>query len=148
MSTPQTHIDHPGQLATTVVLVDPTSPDGETSLQLIRDEDEHVIVVVLMSGRGSNALREFAHHENVTVSTAAWTYLDQVARRIERPGRIVGTIAATGPDPAYELAVIASENDVDRVVFPVSVLRLDRHAPRRLARLAPVTIEAPVAAHA
>lgn len=126
----------------TVVLVDPTSPDGQTSLALVRDDEQHVIVVVLMSGRASNALHEFAHHENTSVSNAAWIYLDQVAQRLERPGRIVGTVAATGPDPAYELAVVAAEHDADRVLLPASVLRLDRHAPRRLAQLAPVVIEA------
>ena len=125
----------------TIVLVDPTSPDGETSLDLVGDED-HVIVVVLMSGRASNALREFAHHEDVSVSSAAWIYLDQVAQRLDRPGRTVGTIAATGPDPAYELAVIATEHDAERVLLPSSILRLDRHAPRRLAQLVPLAIEA------
>jgi hypothetical protein len=126
----------------TVVLVDPTSPDGQTALALVRDDDQHVIVVVLMSGRASNALHEFAHHEDTSVSNAAWIYLDQVAQRLERPGRIVGTVAAAGPDPAYELAMVAQENDAERVLLPSSLLRLDRHAPRRLAQLVPVVIEA------
>lgn len=129
----------------TVVLVDPTSPDGEASLAMIRDEDDHVLVVVLMSGRSSNALHEFARHEDVSVSTAAWIYLDQVAGRLERDARLVGTIATTGPDPAYELAVIATEHDVDRVILPPSVVRLDRYVARRLARLVPVRIESPLA---
>lgn len=135
MATPR-----PSDSPTTIVLVDPTAPDGETSLDRIGDDDAHVLVVVLMSGRSSSALHEFARHEQVSVSSAAWTYLDQVAARLERPGRIVGTIAATGPDPAYELAVVASEHTVARVVLPASIARIDRHAPRRLARLSPVTI--------
>lgn len=126
-----------------VLLVDPTSPDGESCLDLLGDDDVHVIVVVLMTGRSSNALHEYAHHERTSVSTAAWTYLDQVAQRLDRPGRIVGTIAANGPDPAEELAAVAIANDADRVVLPSSTMRLDRHTPGRLARLAPVVIEAP-----
>lgn len=129
--------------STTVVLVDPTSPDGETSLDALRDDDAHVLVVVLLSGRASNALHEYAHHENTSVSAAAWTYLEQVAIRLERPDRIVGTIAAAGPDAATELAVVVAEHDVDRVVLPTSALRTDRRIARRLAQLAPVTIEMP-----
>jgi hypothetical protein len=146
MSNPSTTTRSPSTSAprtTTVVLVDPTSPDGESSLEALRDQDEHVLVVVLVTGRASNALHEYAHHERVSLSRAAWTYLDQVAQRIDRPGRTVGTIAASGPDPAYELAVVAAEHDVDRVVLPASILRLDRHAPMRLARLAPVLIQTP-----
>lgn len=132
--------------STTVVLVDPTSPDGETSLEALRDDDTHVLIVVLLTGRASNALHEYAHYENTSVSAAAWTYLEQVAMRVDRPGRIVGTIAATGPDAATELAVVAAEHDVDRVVLPMSALRTDRRIVRRLAQLAPVTIEMPSAA--
>jgi hypothetical protein len=128
---------------TTVVLVDPTSPDGETSLTALHDDDTHVLVVVLLSGRASNALHEYAHHENTSVSAAGWTYLEQVAMRIDRPGRVVGTIAATGPDAATELAVVVAEHDVDRVVLPTSALRADRRIARRLAQLAPVAIEMP-----
>ena len=127
----------------TVVLVDPTAPDGETSLCALRDSDTHVLVVVLLSGRASNALHEYAHHEQTSVSAAAWTYLEQVAMRIERTDRIVGTIAATGPDAATELAVVVAEHDADRVVLPTSALRTDRRIARRLAQLAPVSIEMP-----
>lgn len=128
-----------------VLLVDPTSADGETSLDLVADDDRHLIVVVLMTGRASNALHEYAHHEQVSVPAAAWTYLDQVAQRLERPGRIVGTIAAAGPDPAYELALVATEHDAERIVLPASLLRLDGNVARRLARLTTVSIEAAVA---
>jgi hypothetical protein len=129
--------------SSTVVLVDPTAPDGESSLDALRDDDTHVLVVVLLSGRASNALHEYAHHEHTSVSAAAWTYLEQVAMRIARPDRTVGTIAATGPDAATELAVVVAEHVVDRVVLPTSALRTDRRIARRLAQLAPVTIEMP-----
>jgi hypothetical protein len=144
MSNPSPVTPHlPTQSPTTVVLVDPTAPDGETSLGALHDDDSHVLIVVLLSGRASNALHQYAHHENTSVSAAAWTYLEQVAMRVDRPDRIVGTIAAPGPDAASELAAVVAEHDVDRVVLPTSALRTDRRIARRLAQLAPVTIEMP-----
>ncbi len=133
----------PSDHTTTLVLVDPSSPDGHSSLNALTDDDTRLLVVVLLTGRASLALREFAHHEDTSVTNAAWIYLDQVASGLDRPGRTVGTIAATGPDPARDLADIANEHDVHRVVLPSSALRHDRTVPRRLAQLAPVTISTP-----
>ncbi len=135
--------DHSPITSTTVVLVDPTSPDGESSLGELRRDDTYVLVVTLLTGRASNALRDYAHHTGSSVTEAGWTYLDQVAARIARPGRTIGTIAATGPDTALELAAIVTEHDADRVVFPASIVRLDRGAARRLAQDVPVEIVAP-----
>lgn len=138
--------DHPTTQTTThttVVLVDPTSPDGHSSLGTLTDDDTNLLVVVLLSGRASSALRDFAHHENIGLSEAGWIYLDQVAVGLEQPGRTVGTITATGPDTARSLADIAIEHDADRVVLPSSTMRLDRTVARRLAQLAPVTITVP-----
>lgn len=129
--------------STTVVLVDPTAPDGETSLAELTRDDRYVLVVTLLTGRASFALREFAQHEACSITEAGWTYLDQVAERIALPNRTVGTIAATGPDTARELAAIVVEHDADRVVFPSSIARYDRSAPRRLAQAVPVEIVAP-----
>lgn len=123
----------------TVVLVDPACIDGESSLSCVRDRDRHILLVTLINSPST----AIAPMSTLDVS-AAWRYLDQVAERIHRDDRTVGTIVATGPDPAYELAVVVAEHDADRVVFPTSVLRLDRRAPHRLARLAPVAIEAPM----
>jgi hypothetical protein len=136
--------DHPvGTRSTTVVLVDPTSPDGHTSLNELCEHDTDVLVVVLLSGRASNALRAYAHHEDMSIAEAGWIYLDQVAVGLDRPGRTVGTIAADGPDPARTLADIATQNGADRVALPSSILRSDRDAPARLAGLAPVAIALP-----
>ena len=124
---------------TTIALVDPACIDGESSLSCIRDRDQHVLVITLLNGPSTAISPTSALDVG-----AAWQYLDRVAERIGRDGRTVGTIVASGPDPAYELALVAIEHDADRVVFPTSVLRLDRRAPHRLARLAPVAIEAPL----
>ena len=37
-------------LPTTIVLLDPTDPDGETALDLLESIDDHVALVVLTSG--------------------------------------------------------------------------------------------------
>lgn len=124
-----------------VVLVDPTSSDGEAALALIDDQVEQVSVVVLMSGRSSSALHDFARSEEVGIDTAAWVYLEQVAGRLMRPGLYVETIASTGPDPAFELAVVANERHAERIVVPPSSVRYDRRMPRRLARLSPVRVD-------
>ena len=128
---------------TTIVLVDPTAPDGESSLDELRGDDRYVLVVTLLTGRASFALREYAHHEGCSITEAGWIYLDQVAERVALPNRTVGTIVATGPDTAHELASIVVEHAADRVVFPSSIARYDRSAPRRLAQAVPVEIVAP-----
>lgn len=135
--------DRSERRSTTIVLLDPTSPDGHTALSQLDDGDTDILLVVLLTGRASNALREFAHDSDVSISEAAWTYLDQVAVGLEATGRTIGTIAASGPDTARTLADIAIANDADRVALPSSILRLDRDVPIRLAQLADVTVAVP-----
>ena len=135
--------DPVGRRATTIVLLDPTSPDGHSALSELHDGDTDILLVVLLTGRASNALRDFAHHNDVSISEAGWTYLDQVAVGLEATGRTIGTIAATGPDTARTLADIATANDVDRVALPSSILRLERDVPTRLAQLAKVSVAVP-----
>ena len=121
---------------TTIVLVDPSSSDGESSLDLLRDlgdDVQHVAVVTLLSGRHSGALRDYAHAENIDLTTAGWNYLDQVCERIARPGLAVETILATGPATATELAAVARDRRVERIVLPSSVVRAERAIVDRLA---------------
>ena len=143
MSSPSHQTTTDPARTTTVVLVDPSSPDGHSSLNVLTDDDTDLLVVVLLSGRASFALHEYAHHEETSPSHAAWVYLDQVATGLERPGRTIGTISAGGPDAAADLADIAIEHDAARVVLPSSALRHDRTIARRLAQLAPVAISTP-----
>lgn len=124
-----------------VVLVDPTSPDGETSLGAVRDTDAHVLIVVLTSGRACSALRDRAHDHGISVVSAAWSYLEELALRLSRPDRLVGTIVASGPDAAYELASVVAEHACERVILPASTTHLDRMLARRLSNMTAVTIE-------
>lgn len=128
---------------TTVVLLDPTHHDGEAPLDVLADDDLHVAVVVLLSGRTSAALREYAAAEGMPLAEAGWYYLDQVAERIgDRPGRLVETVLATGPDAVAELALVAAGRTVERIVLPPSMQRLDPAAVLRAAELAPIVLVA------
>ena len=124
----------------TFVLIDPTSDDGETSLDVLDPSDDHVSVVVLLSGRSSSALREFASAEGIDHASAGWIYLDQVAERIAGDDRIVETIVATGPDPAFELADLVALNDTRRVILPSSLPRIDAGAYRRIVEQVPCVV--------
>ena len=132
---PTTHIASP---MTTLVLLDPTSDDGEAPLHALTADDHHVQVVVLLSGRTSAALREYAASENLALADAGWIYLDQVADRLARTGHLVETVLATGPDPVTELALLASEHRIARIVLPPSINRLDPAAVTRVADFAPL----------
>lgn len=116
----------------TFVLIDPTSEDGETSLDLLDPSDDHVSLVVLLSGRSSSALREYAATEGIDPASAGWIYLDQVMERVDGGDRMVETIVATGPDPALELADLVALNDTRRVVLPSSLPRVDPYSFQRL----------------
>jgi hypothetical protein len=144
-----THTDMHTDLAShhepiTVVLLDPTHRDGESVLGELGAADTHIALVVMLSGRTSAALREYAAAESIALADAGFIYLDQVAERVAAPGRAVETILATGPDAVHELALVASDRAVGRVVLPPSSHRLDRIAVARLHAELP-TVEVVVA---
>lgn len=124
----------------TFVLVDPTADDGESSLDLLEPSDDHVSLVVLLSGRSSSALREYAATEGIDTASAGWIYLDQVVERVDGHDRIVETIVATGPDPVLELADLVASNDTRRVVVPSSLPRVDPASFRRLVDRIPSVV--------
>ncbi|MGB8858407.1 MAG: hypothetical protein WCC60_04095 [Ilumatobacteraceae bacterium] len=125
---------------TTLVLLDPTSADGESALELLDGDDDHVTLLVLLSGPASRALRDFANAEEIDMSTAGWQYLDQVAPRVSLAPHQLVAMTASGPSAAAELADIAATEPVRRVLLPSSV---DRFEPG-LAGLLGGCINAPV----
>ncbi len=125
---------------TTLVLLDPTNRDGEAGIDQLGADDRHIALVVLLSGRTSAALREYAAAECLTLADAGFIYLDQVAERVVAPGRAVETVLATGPDPVAELALLASERHVDRIVLPPSMHRQDAAGVERLVDALPDTV--------
>ncbi len=122
---------------TTLVLLDPTNADGEAGLDALDPSDRHVALVVLLSGRTSAALREFAAAEGISLADAGFTYLDQVAPRAGLGSRLVETVLATGPDATAELVLLANERSVSRIVLPPSSMRSDAAAVDRLAAALP-----------
>ena len=113
---------------TTLVLLDPTSPDGENALTLLDATDEHITLLVLLSGPSSRSLRDFARAEDIDMSTAGWRYLEQVVDRVESvvtaPEQLLA-MTACGPSAAVELADVAATETVRRVLLPSSVDRLE-----------------------
>lgn len=107
-------------LPTTIVLLDPTSPDGETALDLLESIDDHVALVVLLSGPSAQSLRDFADVERIDVGTAGWIYLDQVIDRLAYTGHHVEAITASGPNVVTELADLAKANVTRRVLLPAT----------------------------
>lgn len=132
-----------GDRLRTLVLLDPTADDGETALDLLRPVDVHVALVVLLHGAQSEALHRYARCEGLSLATAGWNYLDQVAARIAAPYRLVETVIATGPDTAFELSAMASHGDVERILLPSSVVASE---PGVVGRLDPAVTEIAVAA--
>ena len=140
--------DHNLNDQTTIVLLDPTSSDGEAGLELLGDDDRNLTLVVLLTGRASNALREYAIGEGIHLSTAAWTYLDRVTPRLERSTRRIEHVVAIGPDTANELATVAAHRDTARIVLPASTTRLEPTIVDRLGDLSAVPVAvAELAAH-
>lgn len=133
----------------TLVLLDPTSPDGESSLQLLDSTDRHVVLMVLLSGPTSRSLRDFARSEELDMATAGWCYLEQVGERLMLAPEQMLAMTARGPSAATELADVVVSNETHRVLLPSSVDRDEPGLADLLARCtdAPV-LTAPVLAHA
>lgn len=108
----------PSHAPKTLVLLDPTSPQGESALELLDAEDRHVALVVLTAGPSAAALRQYAGAENIDVSSAADIYLDQVADRVAAPDRIVEVIRVSGSAPTVELADLEAMSPTRRVLRP------------------------------
>jgi hypothetical protein len=125
---------------TTLLLLDPTSVDGESALELLTAVDDHVAIITMLRGRTSSALREFAHAEDVDLVTAGWIYLDQVVARLELAPEAVQTVLIDGSDFARDLSDMTADTVVRRVIVPASI---ERWYPAACAKLRSV-IDAPV----
>ena len=132
----------PGWEPTTIVLLDPTNHDGESSLDLLSPADRNVALVVLLTGPFCSALVEYAASEDIDVSTAGSLYLDQVAARIGGDDRIVELVTAPGPSSAQEIADLVGANDTRRVIVPSSLERVDPAGYAQLAEAVGSIVEA------
>jgi hypothetical protein len=126
------------QPSTLVVLLDPTSTDGEAALDKLTANDQNVSLVVLLSGPCSSALRDYARAEQFDLADAGWQYLDQVAARLD--AETIEQIVATGPDTAFELASITHDRAVEMILLPPSAIRRDRTLLTKLGRWTQVPV--------
>jgi len=124
----------------TVILVDPSSPDGEGGLAVLTSEDRAVTLLLTLDGRSAAALREFADAENIDVSIAGLIYLDQVARRLGPRTDDIETISARGSDPVNEIFHMLQDRPVHRVIVPASLPGLEAGGLSKLLRVCPVPV--------
>ena len=108
---------------TTLVLLDPTTRDGESALDLIDDRDSHITLVVLLWDKSSFAIRQFAEAENISASQAADLYLDQVIGRLERPEGTIGCAVLNASNASLELAMLERTYPTRRVLRPQSTMQ-------------------------
>jgi hypothetical protein len=124
----------------TVILVDPSSPDGEGGLGVLTPEDRAVTLLLTLEGRSAAALREFADAENIDVSIAGLIYLDQVACRMRVPTDDIETVSAAGPDPVDVIFHMLQDRPVHRVIVPASLPGLEAGGLAKLLRACPVPV--------
>lgn len=119
---------------TTLVLLDPTSHDGESALRLLDADDRHVTLLVLLSGPAAGALHTRSRSDGSDLSTAGWTYLDQIVPRLSLAPDQLLAMTARGPSAATEIADVAALEAIRRVLLPSSVERIEPGLVGVLAR--------------
>lgn len=110
---------------TTLVLLDPTNPGGESALDDLSDIDTHVTLVVLLWDEAGAALRDYAQSENIDLSSAGRLYLEQVAASLQLDRASISYEVVNGSRPALELAMLQHTLVTRRVLLP----RTERDRP-------------------
>jgi hypothetical protein len=126
---------------TTIVLVDPSDPDGEAGVGLLNASDRSVVLVIPIGGYLAEPLREFCRAEDVGVSAAADLYFDQLNGRLSDEfangasddPRTVTMHSIDGSDYVGELVELTHRLAGGRIVVPTSVTRSGGFSISRLA---------------
>ena len=129
-------------MSRTLILIDPSSPDGEGGLNVLTAEDRAVTLLLTLDGRSADSLREFAVAEGIDVSMAGLIYLDQVACRISVHTDDIETISASGADAVGEIFHVLQHRTVTRVIVPASLPGLEAAGLVRLLQSCPVPVVA------
>jgi hypothetical protein len=124
----------------TLILIDPSSPDGEGGLSVLTSEDRAVTLLLTLDGRSSASLREFAIAEDIDVSMAGLIYLDQVVCRISVHTDDIETISTAGADAVGEIFHVLQHRPVNRVIVPASLPGLEAGGLARLLQVCPVPV--------
>lgn len=133
--------------ARTLVLVDPSSAQGEGGVGMLTTDDRAVSLLLTLHGPTAAALHEYAACERIDVSMAGLIYLDQVVSRAVLFTDDVETIATVGSDVLAEIFSVLAQRNVDKVIVPSDLAGLERRGLAELIRLCPVpVVVAPVEA--
>ena len=133
-------MDEPMIVPRTLILIDPSSPDGEGGLSMLTPEDQAVTLLLTLGGRSAASLREFAVTECIDVSMAGLIYLDQVVCRISVHTDDIETISTSGSDSVGEIFHVLQHRAVSRVIVPASLPGLDVAGLRKLQQCCPVPV--------
>ena len=124
----------------TLILIDPSSPDGEGGLDVLTNQDRAVTLLLTLHGRSAAALREFAIAEGIDVSMAGLIYLDQVVCRLSVHTDDIETISTAGADAVNEIFHVLQHRPVDRVIVPASLPGLEAGGLAKLLQVCPVPV--------
>jgi hypothetical protein len=124
----------------TLILIDPSSPDGEGGLNMLTSDDQAVTLLLTLDGRSAASLRDFAIAECIDVSMAGLIYLDQVVCRISAHTDDIETISTSGADAVGEIFHVLQHRPVSRVIVPASLPGLDATGLRRLQQVCPIPV--------
>lgn len=124
----------------TLILIDPSSPDGEGGLGVLTADDRAVTLLLTLDGRSAASLHEFAVAEDIDVSMAGLIYLDQVVYRVGVHTDDVETISTSGSDTVGEIFHVLQHRPVSRVIVPASLPGLEAGGLAKLLQVCPVPV--------
>jgi hypothetical protein len=124
----------------TLILIDPSSPDGEGGLNVLTTDDRAVTLLLTLDGRSAASLHEFAIAEDIDVSMAGLIYLDQVVCRISVHTDDIETISTSGSDAVGEIFHVLQHRPVSRVIVPASLPGLGTGGLAKLLQVCPVPV--------
>jgi hypothetical protein len=124
----------------TLILIDPSSPDGEGGLDVLNNQDRAVTLLLTLDGRSAASLREFAIAEDIDVSMAGLIYLDQVVCRLSVHTDDIETISTSGSDAVNEIFHVLQHRPISRVIVPASLPGLEAGGLAKLLKVCPVPV--------
>jgi hypothetical protein len=133
-------MDETMNVSRTLILIDPSSPDGEGGLDVLTPLDRAITLLLTLDGRSATSLREFAIAEDIDVSMAGLIYLDQVVCRLSMHTDDIETISTSGSDAVNEIFHVLQHRPVSRVIVPASLPGLEAGGLAKLLRVCPVPV--------
>jgi hypothetical protein len=133
-------MDETMAVSRTLILIDPSNPQGEVGLDVLTPDDRAVTLLVTLGGRSATSLRDFAAAEDIDVAMAGLIYLDQVAFRLSARTGDIDTVATHSSDAVGEIFHILQQQPVSRVIVPASLPGFEATGLSKLMRMCPVPV--------